>query len=173
VEFHATVVDGPEGLLAWVQLLNWNSRAYFPNDPTIFYADPAIGPGEYIISALGLDFQYPTKEGSDFDDSPLASAPNHAAGPGGTFEHEGTFKTYVFWASARLQSIPVPVRRIDWDWSFTAAAEHAPVPNNPERWAWGPPSTTSANLSGAYIDDAYPEWNRVVDMGLQKWSPLG
>jgi hypothetical protein len=56
--------------------------------------------------------QYPTKEGPQFDDSPLATAPNYAAGPGGTIEHEASFKTYVFWISGRLGSIPVPVRRI-------------------------------------------------------------
>jgi hypothetical protein len=153
-------------------MMNWATRAYFPKDPTALFADPAIGPADYIIAAQGLDTQYPTVLGESFDDSPLTSAPNMAAGSGGTLEHEATFSTYLFWVSSRLVSIPVALRRVDWEWSFNAVAQDKPNDPDPNHWEWGPPLNISADVSGGYVVNSYPEWNHVVDMSVLKYQPL-
>ena len=53
---------------------------------------------------------------------------------GGMITHEAEFETYLLWQSPRRGSIGAPVRRVDWQWSFTASAQLSDG-----NYEWAPP----------------------------------
>ena len=179
VKFDATMEDGPGGTLAWAQLINWQTRAYFDRDPGAF-ANPSIGPGEYIITAQGLDVMFPLPD--PFTDPPYATVPNFA-GESGLIIHEAYFETHLMWQSSRTQSLEVTLKRVDW--SFEFAAWSVPDPTIPAGWRWGPVAANSSSVGDAYTYTAFPEWESKVELhnrkvyyasGLEEtmlWEPLG